>query len=283
MAFPQIAAFARMANTNDFMPKRAIAGNATQLSRAMHDIQYDEVHDEIVIANVFAQAILTYRGTADGEEPPIRVLQGPRTQLQSTDFGMDVDPVHDELFVAEHDAITVFPRTAHGDVSPIRIIRGPKTLFNREARPRAMAVDPVNNVLVVSSNNRILIFDRTAHGNVAPLRVIEGPNTGIRSGGSGISHLRLYPPKGWIVTVIGGVGGEGGDGERSGERSGGGGGLRGIAAWSVHDNGNVPPRWLLSNTQIQGGRPTIALNPNAKEVLVGSGQAIDTYYFPEIF
>jgi len=261
------------------MPKRVIAGAATKMSRAMHDIQYDAVHDEIVIANIFAQAILTYRGGADGEEAPIRVIQGPRTQLQSSDWGMDVDPVHDELFVAEPDAIHVFPRTANGDVAPIRIIRGPKTRFDGVARPRAMAVDPINNVLVVASQQRLLIFDRIAQGDVAPLRVIEGPTTGLQGV---ISHLRLHPQKGWIVTVLGGGGGEEGGDEG---RSGSGERIRGIAVWSVHDNGNVPPRWLLGGpkSHIQGGRLTLALNPKAKEVFVGSGQAVDTYFFPEIF
>ena len=276
-----------MADSNNLVPQRVIAGHATKMSRAMHDIVYDAVHDEIVIANVFAQAILTYRGGADGEEPPIRVLQGPRTQLQSMDFGIDVDPIHDELFVAEHDAITVFPRTANGDVSPIRIIRGPNTLFNRVARPRAMVVDPVHNVLVVSSAGRLLIFDRTAHGNGAPLRVIEGPHTGL---GGNIMQLAIYPEKGFVVTVVGSGGGDEDGGtwdrnrERSGESSAGGGErLRGIAAWSVHDNGDVPPRWVLEGSQsrIQGSR--ITLNPNAKEVIISSGQEVDTYYFPEIF
>lgn len=284
MAFPEIAAFARSANTNDLFPKRIIAGAATKISRAVHDIQYDAVHDEIVIANVFAQAILTYRGGADGEEAPIRVIQGPKTQLQSTTWGMDVDPVHNELFIAEPGSIQVFPRTADGDVAPIRVIQGQDTQISWEARVRGLSVDPVNNVLVLSSQmpgrgSRILIFDRTANGNTAPLRVIEGPRAGFQGP---ISHLRVYPAKGWIVTVLG-RGSEQEDGGEGG--SGPGEGVRGIAVWSIHDNGNVPPRWLLggAKSNIRGSRLTLALNPNAKEVLVGSGQAVEIYSFPEIF
>ena len=254
------------------------------MGRAMHDIQYDAVHDEIVIANTIGQAILTYRGAADGEEPPIRIIQGPLTQLQSPDFGVDVDPVHDELFVAEPDSIKVFARAADGNVAPIRIIRGPATQISLGSRARALAVDPINDVLVVSNDlknrdSRILIFDRNAQGNVAPLRIIEGPNTGIRGT---ITHLRLYPPKGRIVTVLG-MRGKGEDGDAG--RSEGGEDVRGIADWNIGDNGNVPPRWLLGGprSHIQGGRLTLALNPKAKEVLVGSGQAVETYSFPEIF
>jgi hypothetical protein len=268
VAHPQIAAFARLANEGDLTPQRAIAGNLTKMSRAMHDIQYDEVHDEIVIANVFAQAILTYRGAADGDEPPVRVLQGPLTGLQSSDWGVDIDKVHDELYVAEVESIMVFPRTASGDTPPTRIIRGPKTGLNARAGLRGLAVDPVNNVIVVSTKEGIVIFDRSAHGNVAPLRVITvGRNTLFKRGPS---HLRVYPPKGWIVTTV----------DRASDR-----GDAGIAVWSVQDSGDVAPRWLISGpqTRLRGLRLTVALNPKAKEVMIGSGQKVGTYFLPEIF
>ena len=42
---------------------------------------YDDVHDEIVVPQPQAQAIMTFRGGANGEEPPIRVIQGSLTQL----------------------------------------------------------------------------------------------------------------------------------------------------------------------------------------------------------
>jgi hypothetical protein len=100
-------------------------------------------------------------------------------------------------------------------------------------------------------------------------------------------HLAIYPPKGSVVTVVGGGGGEGGEAETTAESSsesrGGGATLRGIAAWSVYDNGDVPPRWLLGGSQFQVRGSRITLNRNAKEVIVSSGQEVDTYYFPEIF
>ena len=58
MAHPQIAVFARLARENA-APTRLIYGQKTLLSRTMHDIRYDEIHDEIVVANPFAQALLT--------------------------------------------------------------------------------------------------------------------------------------------------------------------------------------------------------------------------------
>ena len=244
------------------------------MGRAMHDIQYDEVNDEIVIANPFAQAILTYRGGADGEEAPIRILQGPRTQLTSPDFGVDVDSVHDELFVAEADRISVYPRAANGDVAPIRVIQGPKTRLSMGAR--GMAVDPINNVLAVISeesddfgDGRILIFNRTDEGDVAPQRVIGGPKTGLQSS---MIQMRVYPPKGWILVPIRGPRDE------AGERTG-----VWIAIWSIHDNGDIPPRWLIGGpkSRIKGAR--FALNPKAKELFTGGGDSMQTYYVPEIF
>ena len=255
---PQLAAFAREAKSGD-RPKRIIAGQATKLGRTMHDMRYDEVHDEIVIIHPVAQAILTFRGGARGEEPPLRVIQGPRTQMIHPDY-VTVDPVHDELFVMEDDSLLVFSRTANGDVAPIRVIHGPDTGVN--GRGMAVSVDPINDLLVVTTPGAILTFNRTDNGNVKPKTVIAGPKTG----GIGGSHVRVYPPKGWILTP---------------QRSDGGGGR--VAVWSIHDNGDVPPRWLLGGPQSKMSAGRIALNPKAKEIIVGGGGSIRTYYFPEIF
>ena len=59
MAHPQIVIFARMAGENT-QPARVIAGQRTLLARTMHDIRYDAVNDEILVANPFAQAIMTF-------------------------------------------------------------------------------------------------------------------------------------------------------------------------------------------------------------------------------
>ena len=245
----------------------------------MHDIRYDEEHDEIVIANPFAQAILTYRGGANGEEPPIRVIQGPHTQMVSPDFGVEVDPIHNELYVAETDSILVYDRTANGDAVPIRVLGGPHSQLSGEAR--ALSVDPVNNLLVVSSEDnhrgKILIFKRTDAGDAVPQAVIAGPKTGIRAH---INHLRVYGPKGWIITTVGS------DDETPAPeddpqalRNRG----NAISVWSVHDNGDVPPRWILGGAKsaVRGAR--MALNPKTKEVMIGGGTSIRTWYFPEIF
>ena len=265
-----------------------ITGLATKIGRAMHDIQYDAVHDEIVMTNPFAQAVLTFRGDANGEEPPIRILQGPSTQMMDPDHVV-VDPVHDELFVFEAEFILVFPRTAQGDAAPIRVIRGPDT---RIKGGRTLAVDPVRNLLVATvtipetRGYGLVVFNRTDNGNVKPRAVIAGPKTGINSA---VDQIQINPTKGWIVVNLPGGGrreeGQEPREQESRESRGGGRGSGGtqIGVWSVDDNGDIPPVWLLGapNNGMQGRRLT--LNPKGKEIITGGGTQMQMFSFPEIF
>jgi hypothetical protein len=100
VAYPQIAAFARLAN-GSVVPARSIAGQSTKIGRASHDIYYDETHDELVLASAKGQAAITLRGGANGDEEPLRVIQGPHTQLQSPGYGVYVDEIHYEIYVVE--------------------------------------------------------------------------------------------------------------------------------------------------------------------------------------
>ena len=231
------------------------------------------------MASSIGQAILTYRGGANGDEAPIRVIQGSKSQIQMPGYGVFVDAVHNETFLVEgrdrpgEEYILVFPRTANGNVAPLRVIKGPDTMLKNA---RSMAVDPVRNLIAVTSNNGLLIFNRTDNGNVKPRAIIRGPG---RSRGPG-GNFRITS-KGWIVAS----GGGGEDGENDGGARGGGGeGNRGsIRVWHITDNGSVPPAFVLTNPngRVNGGR--VALNPNGKEVFLGSSPAVEVYSFPEIF
>src|SRR6266852_3908651 len=146
----------------------------------MHDIRYDAIHDEIFVNNPFAQAILVFRGSARGEEPPIRIIQGPHTHLEGQVDRLDVDPVHNEIYIPDYEQILVLPRDGNGDVAPIRIIAGPSTQLNDV---ESLAVDPVHNVIVTAGarpptapgqitaeadqgqGGALLIFNRTDSGN----------------------------------------------------------------------------------------------------------------------
>jgi len=272
VAHPQIAAFARLAKGGD-APTRTIAGQATKLSRTMHDIRYDEVHDEVFVGNPFAQSVLAFRGGADGNEAPIRVIQGPKTQLQTPD-NLEVDTVHNEIFVPDEDVILVFPRDGNGDVAPIRVLRGAENNWGTSA----VAVDPIRNLIVASGRygkNRmtsLMIFNRTDEGEVKPRAVIGGPQTGL----VGIRQIQVYPKGGWIIAtqvtagdII----------EPEGTF---------IGVWSVNDNGDVPPRWkILGGTakSVMKKPRGVVLDPKHKELIVSDMRlnAVLTYYFPEIF
>ncbi len=249
----------------------------------MHDIRYDPVHDEFLVTNPFAQAVVVYRGAANGEEAPLRVIRGPKTQLKGSFYGgldrLDVDPIHNEILVPAQDALLVFDREASGDVAPIRVIQGPDTQLKGST---TLAVDPVNNVIVAGTGSYLevgtgqrasgglLIFNRTDQGNVKPRAGIAGPRTGIAQ----IAQMQIYSPKGWIVATQ-----QGGTQEVEPE------GIF-VGVWSIHDKGNVPPRYKIGGPKSTLKRPRgVALNPATKEIFVADMRlnSILTFYWPEIF
>lgn len=293
MVHTQIAAYARLARLND-LPRRTIAGQKTLMSRSMHDIRYDPIHDEILTVNTFSKAILTFRGGASGEEAPIRVIQGPNTRLGGQLDLADVDPVHNEIYAPSgRGEILVFPREAHGNVAPIRVIRSPNM-------GHSLVVDPVNNVLVVAysasqgterriwsrpweqvhqqqqgrgsggGGGALQIFNRTDSGDVTPRAVIQGPKTGLHS----ITQMQVHPSKGWIIAtqISNQI-------EIQQEQAA-------IGVWHISDSGDVPPRWKIEGSRTGLKKPRgVAFNVKNKELYVAdmSLNSVLTYYFPEIF
>ena len=88
MNHPQIAVFARSATENTPY-LRSIEGQKSLLGRTMHDIAFDGIHDEIVVTSPLAQAILTFRGAANGEEAPIRIHSGRQDADQGRGRGRE--------------------------------------------------------------------------------------------------------------------------------------------------------------------------------------------------
>ena len=203
MNTPQIAVFARLAKENT-TPVRALEGTKTMISRTMHALEYDPIHDEVVVGSPLTQTILTFRGGAGGEEPPVRFIQGSATQIQSTDYdGNDkigLDPVNGEIYLPSATSggpgkgvILVFDRLSNGNAAPKRVLGGPNTGFTfPSAKGQGfpnVAIDPVRNLLIVASGGSMLIFDRTASGDAKPLRKITG----------GGGQVKVYPPKGLVI------------------------------------------------------------------------------------
>lgn len=257
---PQIAAFTRLAKENA-VPTRKLEGQRTRLGRTMHDMAYDPIHDEIVVGSPFAQAVLTFRGGANGEERPLRIIQGPRTQIISQWNGVDrlaIDPVNNEIYVGTlHNRILVFDRQANGDVAPKRVLGGPDTQFGGNPIIR---VDAERNLLLVSGGGGVLVFDRTASGNTRPRAVIRGAGPI-----GGAAQFEVY--NGLIIAAR--------------ERD------NAIYAWSIGDTGPDPRPVFRIAAPLgeRAGQLGVALDPAHKEILVGTGAGnqIRTFFVPEIF
>jgi DNA-binding beta-propeller fold protein YncE len=275
--------FARLANGN-MSPVRVIEGQGTHLSRTMHGIAYDDVHDEMIVPVHLAGAVLVFRGNAKGEEGPIRVIQGPHTQILRPET-VTVDVPHGEIIVGEDGGkdILVFRRDAEGDAAPIRIIRGPKTGLDEV---RGVAVDAARNVIVVSSYSRkgttgLFIFNRTDEGDVLPKAIIAGPRTGILR----VRQVEVDPDRGKIfVAVKNNVESYRFDAAspspwNSQE-------LGFIGVWDITDDGDVPPRAVIKGPASGIVWPAgVALNPKGREIYTIDSvrNGMFTFSVPEFF
>jgi hypothetical protein len=280
-----------MANGN-LAPKRVIEGQATKLSRTIHEMDYDPIHDEIVVTNPQAGAILVFRGSANGNEAPVRVIQGSNTRLFFP-HTVSVDTRNDEILVGDpgRRGVLVFPRDGNGNIPP-----------KREVTPRSgfwivgTAVDPINDLLVVALRIRVggqgalYIYNRTAAGDAEPRAIIAGPKTGILSPWQveifdgkiyvalannvyralyegvfqreGVSKdVEILSP--WRSDVLGSV-----------------------SVWNVTDSGDVAPRAIIkgpvSDLVHPGG---VALNPKLGEIYASDSvrNGVYTYLVPEFF
>jgi DNA-binding beta-propeller fold protein YncE len=275
-----------MANGN-MAPKRVITGQGSKLGRTIHGLAYDPVHDEIVVPNALADAILVFRGSANGDEPPIRVIQGPCTKLV-TPHSVSLDLEHGEILVASLTGkrINVFRWDANGNAPPVRVITGPQTQLGHLV---GIAVDPVQNLMAVANSEDILVFNRADDGNVAPRARIAGPKTGITDepwqmqfyegkiylAASNHLHVNLYSgvtlketskavtDDPWLNPTLGFVG-----------------------IWNITDNGDVPPRAMIRGPFSGLLHPVgLALNPTDGEIYVSDSvrNGILSFLVPDLF
>src|SRR5258708_18842481 len=140
-------------------PTRVITGQGSKLGRTIHGLAYDPVHDEIVVPNALADAILVFRGSANGDQPPIRVIQGPCTKLV-TPHSVSLDLEHGEILVASLTGkrINAFRWDANGNAAPVRMITGPQTQLGHLV---GIAVDPVQNVMAGAQFEDNFVFQPT--------------------------------------------------------------------------------------------------------------------------
>lgn len=283
MSQPRISAYASSADGNA-LPTRVIEGPNTRQARTSHYLAVDPVHDELIVPNPFADALLIFKGGAKGDEPPVRIIQGPKTMLTAAD-NVAVDPNHKELFTASFptDSIFVYSSDANGDVAPVRVIHGPHTQLDRPIRVEA---DGVNNVIAVLTDHALLIFNRTDNGDVAPKWVLTGDKVGVGSR-FGTRAVRLYA-KGRKIITSGGTPRPGADVPgRSAQLDSGdddeGSGFgrrmdRFLGVWKYGDSGNVAP---LIKVRGPGSAPAII--PEDGDIVSGGVGIINFYHVPQIF
>jgi len=283
--------------------------------RTIHDMAYDPGRDEITVGQIYALAILTFKGDATGDVAPIRKIMGPKTQLHDAQR-VAVDPVHHEIFIPEGNDVLVFPQDADGDVAPIRILKGPDTQLGAATA----TVDPIHNLLIVSGGRPRV--GGTGNGNLAQVNLAEmliaerngkpakgsGPAWEANENGNSVGQIAIfdrtasgntkplrvitgdktmlvfaqtlmttYPPRGEILGAV--WGSDYGEIDESSERAF-------VGVWSIDDNGNVPPRWTIGgpNGILRQARG-VAVDPKHKTVIVSDKyiNGVLSFDFPEIF
>ena len=292
--------FARLAN-GIVAPKRVIEGQATNLSRTMHGIAYDAIHDEIVIPVALSGAVLVFKADASGEVPPLRAIQGTRTRLVRP-HTVAVDPVNNEILTADPSmrAIAVFDRMANGNVAAKRVISGPRTGLLDIV---GLDVDPIRNVIVAASRKGngekvgLFVFDRLANGDVEPKQFIGGPNSKLAhfrqvtiDPGTGniflaqqntrMKQMEAYvldkPREGFTAKEK--------DDEEDDSDSGRLDQMGFIAVYGPDDNGDIPPRAIIKGPGIRlAGAAGVALNPRKNEIITVGGNGFQTFLLPDFF
>jgi len=293
--------FARLANGN-VAPNRVIEGQATNLSRTMHGIAYDDVNDEIVIPVALSGAILTFKGDAKGEVPPIRAIQGTRTRLVRP-HTVAVDNVNNEILTADPSsrAVMIFDRRANGNVAPKRVISGENTGLLDIV---GVAADPLRNVIVAASRKGaegptgIFVFDRLANGDVKPKAYIGGPNSKLahfrqvtidpETGNIFLAqqNTRMKRPEAYVLDKPReGAGGrnlnDDEDSDEAGDRMDR---MGFIAVYAPDDNGDIPPRAIIKGPGVRlAGAAGVALVPKKKEIVAVGGNGFQTFLLPDFF
>ncbi len=292
--------FARLAN-GIVAPKRVIEGQATNLSRTMHGIAYDAIHDEIVIPVALSGAVLVFKADASGEVPPLRAIQGTRTRLVRP-HTVAVDPVNNEILTADPSmrAIVVFDRMANGNVAAKRVISGPKTGLLDIV---GLDVDPIRNVIVAASRKGngdkvgLFVFDRLANGDVEPKQFIGGPNSKLAhfrqvtiDPGTGNIFLaqqntRMKQMEAYVLDKPReGFKAKEKDDEDDDSDSGRLDQMGFIAVYGPDDNGDIPPRAIIKGPGIRlAGAAGVALNPRRKEIIAVGGNGFQTFLLPDFF
>jgi hypothetical protein len=173
----------------------------------------------------------------------------------------------------------------------------------------------VHNVIVAANRsaggpNGLYMFDRLADGDAAPIRHIGGLNTGVLGR---FRQLKLDAERGMIYVAVQAFrhqmatpqkeadlytnekalaalraqeasGNRGESDDEPVDAEGGGDTAGFIGAWSITDDGDVPPRMIIRGPATKaGGFSGVAVNPKSGEVYGVGTNSVMTYLVPNFF
>jgi hypothetical protein len=188
------------------------------------------------------------------------VIQGQLTRLSRTTHGIAYDTTNDEIIAPNPlaAAIVIYRGGALGEEAPVRTIQGARTGLSR---PETVAVDEKNNEIIVGDpgDRRILVYRRTADGDAAPIRTIQGSNTKLLQ----VVGVAVDPVRDVLVVST---------------YSRLPGGITGLLLFNRTDQGNVPPKRVITGPKTGITRlRQIALDPETGKIFVA---AINNEYLP---
>jgi len=281
MGHSQIAAFARLANGN-VKPTRTIFGQNTKITRNIHGFAYDPVKDEIVVPQFHSQAIMTFRGGANGDEAPIRIIHGPDVKIANTDK-VTIDPIHRETYVPVIGAVMVFNSDADGNVPPIRVLKGPNTQIPpKGSLPTSAVPDPIHDLVFIGRS----IFNRTDSGDVKPRGFLRHGAGYLSPEGGGLFFSTLRSGRGNRANGAAEAAANPGfvENENYNQYSED----ASVGVWMATDTGETEPRWVIAappNGPLRDPVGTVAVDAKHQDVYIPDRytNSIYIYHVPEIF
>jgi hypothetical protein len=257
-------------DTQDWLPvfSREARGNVKpdRLLATPHrawGIAADETRQELFLT-VQPTAVIVYRKTASGTEPPLRVLEGEATELADP-HGIALDLKNDLMIVANHG----HRRIAGGPPQPPRPFEE-----WRQAWEQAMSGNASHNFVgfFEAGEGRgggqgggfgrfeppsLNIYPRGASGNTPPLRVIRGPRTQL----NWPSHVAVHEGRGEIFVAN--------DSDDS------------VLVFRISDSGDVAPTRVIKGPRANVKNPSgIAVDARNGELWVANMGNYDVSVFP---
>jgi DNA-binding beta-propeller fold protein YncE len=251
-------------DTQDWMPvfSREARGDVKpdRLLATPHQtwgIAADEIRQELFLTVQGDSAVIVYRKTAEGTEPPLRILQGEATQLADP-HGIAIDSKNDLMIVANH---------GNRHINSGKAVTRSQEEWRRLWEAAMGRPNSLHNFVELEERDgqgfgrfelpSINIYRRSAAGNATPLRVIKGSRTRL----NWPSHVSVHEGRGEIFVA------NDADDE--------------VLVFRVTDNGDIAPTRVIKGPRTLIKNPTgITVDPRNNELWVASMGNYTATVFP---